>query len=288
VNGQTAFYIKQNATPVQIDSTNTILPICWSGTGFFSGGLNPSSSAPPVLYATTPNDEIGQNIRAWKSTDGGNTWAQLDAANSTFVDQDFNQGYFDQSGSQLGICWQGNPMGGAWRWLGRFDFSSEKWEVLETTFNAFLFWGIDGSIASVALHSLPLLPNAQLIFQGVRRQQGSLPQLVPGVCFHRKSFTIEQQIVINSTGTFPAELQAAAPQTLVQPVYDYDFEWHELRITYQSAGTVPKVVCAVYLYDAVKNQLSNLPVLDHYYNGAPPTKYENWAQVPPLVFPLNS
>jgi hypothetical protein len=48
------------------------------------------------------------------------------------------------------------------------------------------------------------------------------------------------------------------------------------------------VGCAVYLYDAVKNQLSNLPVLDVYYNGAPLTKYENGAQVPPLLFPANS
>ena len=122
----------------------------------------------------------------------------------------------------------------------------------------------------------------QVIFQGVRRQKGSLPPLIDKSCYHPKSFIITASAIINTLGDLPV---VYPPVTLIQPIYDYPFEWHDLELTYSSAGTLPGRVCALFLYDAVKNQLSNLPVMDIYYNGAPESQLKNGALVPPLIYP---
>ena len=43
-------------------------------------------------------------------------------------------------------------------------------------------------------------------------------------------------------------------------------------------------VCSLYVYDQNKVRISNLPVLDIFFNGAPGSPYENGAIVPPLFY----
>lgn len=126
----------------------------------------------------------------------------------------------------------------------------------------------------------------QVVFQGVRRQRGKQPPLIDKTCYDPHALIITASGQLTTIGTLPVAYPAVS---VIQHVFDYPFEWHELKITFSSAGgVVPTPAMALFLYDAVGNQLSNLPVLDHFYNGAPKSKYVMGAQVPPLIFPANS
>ena len=47
-------------------------------------------------------------------------------------------------------------------------------------------------------------------------------------------------------------------------------------------------VCSLSIFDQNQTAISNIPILDIFYNGAPGTPYENGAVVPPLMFRRNT
>lgn len=122
--------------------------------------------------------------------------------------------------------------------------------------------------------------QAQIAFQGVRRQKGPPPQIAPTCPFDPRAYSYTQTITIDAAG--PATTPTAS---IYQTINDYDFELDEIIITYSSGATLPRVVTMVQLFDAVKNVTSNIPMLDVYMNGAPASPYVNGAQVPPLLYP---
>jgi hypothetical protein len=119
---------------------------------------------------------------------------------------------------------------------------------------------------------------------------------IPHGKFKPKTFTYTGQAVITATGNLAQIGNAAgnfgtvAPVSLITKVTDYDFELLELILTYAAggAGPVPQVVAAVMLYDAYRNQCANSPVLDIYSNGQPLSGYKNGAQVPSLIYPVET
>jgi Putative Ig domain len=128
---------------------------------------------------------------------------------------------------------------------------------------------------------------SQLAFQGVRRQSG----VGPGRNYPYKPRTYTY--ILETTITTPGLItgQRAPIQVLSQIFRDYDFDLYEIRITYEGIdGAIPqtKALTKLWVYDVNKKQISNLPVLDLYYNGAPQSKYKNGAIVPPLLYPVDS
>jgi len=128
--------------------------------------------------------------------------------------------------------------------------------------------------------------TSQLAFIGVRRNPGALPLL--GACQNYKPSTYTYVL----TGTLAAGQVKGygvgqAPVSLFQTINDYDFELHQIIITYTPGPdvTLPAVCSALILYDAVKNQTANIPPLDKFWNGAPGSEYEDGGIVPPLVYP---
>jgi hypothetical protein len=139
-----------------------------------------------------------------------------------------------------------------------------------------------GPIPPVYVYSAAKVISAQIAFQGVRRQKGALPALTSRCTHNPKPYTY------TLAGQLTAAGPALTPLTLTQTVDNYDFEFDQVVITYRSAAALPRVVSKVMLFDAVKGQLFNIPVLDVYVNGAPLSPYEDGAIVPPLIFPQQS
>ncbi len=138
--------------------------------------------------------------------------------------------------------------------------------------------------------SITVLPNAQLIFHGVRRVPGAPRRLIREYPYRRKAMTYVVPFTISMVNPWPGYL-GVNPQIVEQEILDYDFDLMDLKITYSNDGTggpIPPVVCEIQMYDAVKNKLSNLPVLDVFYNGAPRSEYEMGAFVPTLEFPIKT
>lgn len=141
---------------------------------------------------------------------------------------------------------------------------------------------------------IPPNPYCQVAFQGV----GRFPAVhIPQGKFKPRTFSYTSQAVINAlgnlaqVGNFAGNFGTIQPVTLMQKVTDYDFELLELIITYSTGGAssaIPQVVAALMLYDAYKNQLANSPVLDIYWNGQPLSGYKNGAQVPSLIYPVET
>ena len=75
------------------------------------------------------------------------------------------------------------------------------------------------------------LQTAQIAFQGVRRQNGTLPNIRAPYRYTTKAFSYRSSVIINSTAS--ANGMAAH---LYQPISDYDFELQEVRIVYLNAA----------------------------------------------------
>jgi hypothetical protein len=133
--------------------------------------------------------------------------------------------------------------------------------------------------------------KSQIAFMGVARRAGPQPQLVQPYKFRPKSFTYVQtfvltvsQYIFNPDGSIQSP---SLPISVFQLITDYDFDLFEIRIVYQKTG-LPSVICAVMLFDSVKQQTSNIPMLDKFWNGTPGTPYENGSVVPALLYPKQS
>jgi hypothetical protein len=121
------------------------------------------------------------------------------------------------------------------------------------------------------------LASSQIAFQGVRRQKGTLNR--PKGSFNPKSYTYQVAATIDAIPGSPI-----VARTLIQ---DYDFELHQIMVMVKGpSGYVPVTtpVCTISVFDQNKVSISNKPVLDIFYNGAPGTPYQNGAIVPPLVY----
>jgi len=140
----------------------------------------------------------------------------------------------------------------------------------------------------------PANPYCQVAFQGI----GRFPAVHRTVHkFKPKTFTYTGQAIITATGnlvqlgSFAGNFGTAQPISLLVKVTDYDFELLELAISYSSGGSsvsLPSVIASLMLYDAYHNQAANSPVLDLYWNGQPLSGYKNGAQVPSLIYPLET
>ena len=138
--------------------------------------------------------------------------------------------------------------------------------------------------------SITVLPNAQLIFHGVRRVPGPPRHLIKEYPYKPKAMTYVVPFTISTVNPWPGYI-GVNPQIVEQEILDYDFDLMDLKITYSNdpaGGPVPPVVCEIQMYDAVKQKLSNLPVLDVFYNGAPRSEYEMGAFVPTIEFPIKT
>ena len=129
--------------------------------------------------------------------------------------------------------------------------------------------------------------KSYLAFQGVRRMRHLRPD-PPEYKYNPKYFVYVGQVTITELGN------TSTPPALVsfyQKINDYDFDLYELRLAYTGAlGPLAgnQFFTALWLYDMNKQQCSNLPVPDQYYNGAPNSKYQNGAIVPPLYYQKES
>jgi len=131
--------------------------------------------------------------------------------------------------------------------------------------------------------SIPANPGtAQLAFQGVRRLKGPSPQI--GYVEDPKTFTFIAKGVLTT-------LEAAnTPVITYTPILNYDFLLYNIVIIRQS-GSTPALSngdCKLWIYDQNQVQISNMPILDSFFNGAPKSPYVNGAVVPPLMYRRNS
>lgn len=152
--------------------------------------------------------------------------------------------------------------------------------------------------------NLPAPPNtAQLAFQGVRRQKGSNPLI--GYKEDPKTFTYITPVV-NLT-------QVASQNARIityTPIDNYDFLLYQVMlfsgtgvgpglefrpqierprgIIQPRAAPITSPLCSIQIFDQNQVAISNEPILDIYYNGAPGTPYENGAIVPPLMYRRNT
>ena len=135
--------------------------------------------------------------------------------------------------------------------------------------------------------------KSQLCFHGVARFP--LPRTKIGYQgnFKPKSNSIATQLIVDTayptggTGGY-----ASAPvSSIYSTITDWDFELYQIKIGYAHNGvpldpTVPHAY--IRWFDSLKNATSNIPVLDQYWNGAPGSRYEMGAVVPPVLFPTQS
>ena len=130
--------------------------------------------------------------------------------------------------------------------------------------------------------------KSQVAFMGVARKPGTQPSYSNVQSWHPKTFTY----VGTQTLTEPGPPSASNFVTIRVPITDYDFELHQLILTYENATSVPAFVCLVQLYDMVNQVVSNVPMLDQFINGAPDGLYApngtNGAFVPPLIYVANT
>ena len=130
--------------------------------------------------------------------------------------------------------------------------------------------------------------KSQIAFQGVRRVRHLAPK-EPTYKYKPKHFVYTLPVTIDVLGLTAG--QPTAPITVYQNISDYDFDLYALMFSYAGALgplSLESFYTKIWLYDAVKHQLSNLPVLDLFYNGAPGSKYQNGAIVPTLFYPQES
>jgi len=129
--------------------------------------------------------------------------------------------------------------------------------------------------------------KSQLAFQGVRRVKRK--ERAEPAPFNPKSFTYTLQVPLTTLGLLGGN--PVAPIVNVQKISDYDFDLYDIKITYQGAtGPLPlnHAVTKLWIYDMNKQQISNAPVLDLYYNDAPGSKYVNGAIQPALHYARES
>lgn len=128
--------------------------------------------------------------------------------------------------------------------------------------------------------------KSQIGFMGVARRAGKQPKLVPEYKYKPKAYTYVQKTTIDIPGV-DASGNPAPAISVFQLITDYDFDLLDLKLVYEGTG-LPDVVAKIMLWDSVKQQTSNIPMLDTFWNGAPDSKYENGAIVPPLLYPRQS
>jgi hypothetical protein len=128
--------------------------------------------------------------------------------------------------------------------------------------------------------------TSQIAFKGVRRNAGSLPNLSACQTFKPETYTY----VLTGTlepGQVKGYLAGQAPVQLFQTINDFDFELHQMIVTYSApvGVSLPSVCSALMLYDAVKQATANIPPMDKFWNGGPLSEYQDGSAVPPLVYP---
>jgi hypothetical protein len=129
-----------------------------------------------------------------------------------------------------------------------------------------------------------LLPTnpiaAQLAFQGVRRLKGEGAS-------HRPSYNNDPKTYTYVTGVTLPGSNTGFVSSYTQ-IDNYDFELYQVMLFAKNAsGLFVKIsspVCTVQIYDQFTVGISNIPILDIFYNGAPGTPFENGAIVPPLFY----
>jgi hypothetical protein len=135
--------------------------------------------------------------------------------------------------------------------------------------------------------------TSQIVFQGVRRLPYAGPVRDDSCDWDERSFCYVLKGTITALGPIsfsppnpPTPLPGNPDLILTQQINDYDFDLYQVIITYQ--GTAASIVTAVNIYDANKNRISNIPILDVYYNGRESSSYKNGAMVPPLRYRRNT
>jgi hypothetical protein len=123
--------------------------------------------------------------------------------------------------------------------------------------------------------------TSQLAFQGIRRQKGTKDTVT--YKNFQKTFTYKVGAILSAV--------AGSPIHTATQIVDYDFELYQIILMVQTpsgpqAITVP--VCSLKVFDQNKVALSNIPILDIFYNGAPGSPYENGAIVTPILYRKDS
>lgn len=165
----------------------------------------------------------------------------------------------------------------------------------ETSIIGFDLYGINLNNAAISPEPLTEILQTQIAFQGVRRLPTALPAVEDSCDYDERTFTYRQDVTITNAGPIYSPGFGPAPPfpinpdgTVVQTITDYDFDLYQVIISYTSALSLPTVVTAVQLFDYAKNRISNMPLLDIFYNGAQGSTYKNGAMVPPLHYQQNT
>jgi len=147
----------------------------------------------------------------------------------------------------------------------------------------------DQQVNAVSLFMAKISFVSQIAFQGVRRLPRISSTKDDSCDFDERTFTYGGGNDTDLQGIISAPGPADSPSlTLVKTINDYDFDLYQLIITYQAGVQLPPFVCSVNIYDYAKNRISNIPVLDAFYNGAQGSMYKNGAFVPPLKYKQNT
>jgi len=135
--------------------------------------------------------------------------------------------------------------------------------------------------------------TSQIVFQGVRRLPYAGPVRDDSCDYDERSFCYVLKGTLTALGPIsltppnpPTPLPGNPDLVMVQQINDYDFDLYQVMIEYQ--GNAHSIVTALQIYDANRARISNIPVLDVYYNGAQNSTYKNGAMVPPLRFPQST
>lgn len=124
--------------------------------------------------------------------------------------------------------------------------------------------------------------TAHVAFQGSRRKPGSPTS---EQSYKLQSLTYSFTTTINQLGG--SNILNQAPVRVTGQVMDYAWDLYQVIVSYSSAGgAVPTPATALWIQDSDRQLISNLPVLDIYYNGAPGSTYKQGGIVPPLPFPV--
>lgn len=135
--------------------------------------------------------------------------------------------------------------------------------------------------------------KSQLFFQGVARFKLPRTQLGQKGPWKPKPVSITTQLIADtaypSGGT--GGYQSAPVFSIYQTITDWDFELWQIKMNYYSAGvqldpTVPHAY--IQWFDSLRNATSNIPVLDHFWNGDRASRYKNGAVSPAVLFPTQS
>jgi len=149
----------------------------------------------------------------------------------------------------------------------------------------------DGAIRFDLYNPLKQTVSPQIVFFGVGRHPGDMNpmEIQAGYPFpflpKTEIYTSSVTIASWASGGVPSPTISA-----IQRVLNYDFDLLKIELAYSSPGGPINSVAGLTLFDAARQQTSNHPINDQYWNGNvnQPNATAMGAVIPPLFYPQGS